>query len=174
MAVLLQPVQGRITSRVGADRGDHVHAGVDIAAACGTPVVAAAPGRVTAARWSDTAGNMIVIDHGAGLDTRYFHLQNFAVGAGEHVARGQLIGYVGNTGRSRGCHLHWEARRGGQVINPLGATYTPQTGDQLAPLPHSSDGPPVLSLPATFAGFDGETLALGFGFVLLLLIVVRR
>lgn len=127
MTALLQPVQGRISSGFGVDRGDHSHKGIDIAAPCGTPVQAAAAGRVTSAHYSDTAGNMVIIDHGGGLDTRYFHLSRFAVRAGAQVAQGQVIGYVGSTGRSTGCHLHWEVRLNGQAINPLTAGTTSAT-----------------------------------------------
>lgn len=122
------------------NRGDHLHGGIDISAACGTPVLAAAAGRVNAARWSDTAGNMIVLDHGGGLDTRYFHLSRFAVSAGASVAQGQVIGYVGNTGRSRGCHLHWEVRQNGRALNPLTAA-----GPAPSPAEGQAGGLPVIT-----------------------------
>lgn len=125
MTTLIQPVQGRISSQFGVDRGSHAHAGVDFAAACGTPVYAAAAGQVSAANYSATAGNLVHIEHGGGVQTRYFHLQRSIVGVGANVAQGQLIGYVGNTGNSTGCHLHFEVRVNGAAVDPV---YALQSG----------------------------------------------
>ncbi|MCX6552339.1 MAG: M23 family metallopeptidase [Acidobacteria bacterium] len=95
------------------------HQGLDISADRGRPVVAPAAGVVESASWSGNYGNLLVIDHGFGLKTRYGHLSQFAVKAGDSVARGALIGYVGATGRATGPHLHYEVLANGQLINPL-------------------------------------------------------
>jgi len=97
------------------------HTGVDYMADIGTPVYAAASGRVvvTSGGWSGGYGNQIVIDHGGSRDTRYAHLSSINVSAGENVSRGQVIGYSGNTGRSTGPHLHFELIIGGRPVNPF-------------------------------------------------------
>lgn len=98
-----------------------LHAGVDYAFACGTPVYAGADGDIVEAGYDDVAGNHIVIDHGfvrgVNLATMYEHLSKFAMRGG-HVKKGQLIGYVGTTGRSTGCHLHFATLNDGQYVNP--------------------------------------------------------
>lgn len=98
-----------------------LHGGVDFAFACGTPVYAAAAGDVVEAGYDSVGGNHIVIDHGfvrgVNLATMYEHLTSFAVRGG-HVSKGQLIGYVGTTGRSTGCHLHFATLNDGQYVNP--------------------------------------------------------
>jgi murein DD-endopeptidase MepM/ murein hydrolase activator NlpD len=172
----IQPVQGRISSAFGVDRGDRNHNGIDIAAGCGTPVVAAESGQVSAANYSTSAGNLVHIEHGGGLQTRYFHLQRSVVGVGANVTRGQLIGYVGSTGNSTGCHLHWEARRNGVAVNPLTAS-GPGAGGGAAP---SGGG----SLPVAVGNYlpigfdvpqfsnDGMILA-GVGLFVLILILRR-
>lgn len=173
MASLLHPVAGaRVSSPFGVARANAVHGGADFAAANGTPVVAAAAGRVTSAHYSPTAGNMIIIDHGGGLDTRYFHLSSFAVGVGSHVSQGQMIGRVGSTGRSTGAHLHFEVRVNGAAIDPLYALQNgvaggaSNGGDAGAWLPQLDS--PMSMLPS---GDEGLMLA---GFILLLVVVVAR
>ena len=95
------------------------HAGIDLAAPTGTPVYATADGRVErASRWS-SYGNIVMIEHGGAMETRYAHLSGFAVSEGDKVRKGQLIGYVGSTGRSTGPHLHYEVRVNGQAVNPV-------------------------------------------------------
>jgi murein DD-endopeptidase MepM/ murein hydrolase activator NlpD len=95
------------------------HPGLDISADKGRPVYATADGTVeTAARVGDY-GNLIVLRHGFGIVTRYGHLSLFAVRVGERVVRGQLIGYVGATGRATGPHLHYEVAMSGRLLNPL-------------------------------------------------------
>jgi murein DD-endopeptidase MepM/ murein hydrolase activator NlpD len=86
------------------------HKGTDIAAVTGTPVVAAAAGLVTAAGYSSSMGNYVVIAHGDGITTRYYHNSSLAVSAGQSVAGGQVISYVGSTGQVTGPHLHFEVR----------------------------------------------------------------
>ena len=94
------------------------HKGVDLAQPSGTPVYATADGIVSRAEPFSTYGNYIQIEHGGELQTRFGHLSGFAVFAGEQVHKGQLIGYVGSTGRSTGPHLHYEVRVAGEAVDP--------------------------------------------------------
>jgi murein DD-endopeptidase MepM/ murein hydrolase activator NlpD len=96
-----------------------VHMGIDIATDKGNPVYATADGNVTSAAPAGEYGNLIVLTHGFGLATRYGHLSRFNVHAGERVKRGDIIGFVGSTGRSTGAHLHYEILANGKQINPL-------------------------------------------------------
>ncbi|MDJ0838624.1 MAG: M23 family metallopeptidase [Acidobacteriota bacterium] len=95
------------------------HNGIDISAQTGTPIYAPARGVVTAKGYSGGMGNMLTIDHGNGIRTRYGHLHNFNVSKGQRVERGDLIGYVGNTGRSTAPHLHYEVHKDGKAQNPM-------------------------------------------------------
>jgi murein DD-endopeptidase MepM/ murein hydrolase activator NlpD len=99
------------------------HSGMDIITGCGTPVVAAADGVVESADWEGSYGNILVLRHGSSsggeLSTAYAHLEEFVVKKGS-VTRGQLIGYVGTTGLSTGCHLHFEVRIDGKDVDPAG------------------------------------------------------
>lgn len=95
-----------------------MHEGIDFNAESGTPVVAAADGVVLSAGWQSDFGNMIEVDHGDGLTTRYAHLSRMNAKAGSLVKRGERIGAVGNTGRSTGSHLHFEVRMLGVAQNP--------------------------------------------------------
>lgn len=95
------------------------HPALDISTEAGQPVFATADGVVESAAYNGAYGNLVVIRHGFGLSSRYGHLARFAVRAGEVVRRGQVIGYVGATGRATGAHLHYEVLVGGQPINPL-------------------------------------------------------
>jgi murein DD-endopeptidase MepM/ murein hydrolase activator NlpD len=116
------PVQGWVTQKFSNDttRRGIAHPGIDIAADEGTPIVAAAPGRVSDAGLDRYYGNLITIDHGNGFTTRYGHCLKIFVTKGEHVARGQRIGLVGTTGFSSAPHLHYEVIKNGRNINPLG------------------------------------------------------
>ena len=98
--------------------GRRNHTGIDLAAPTGTPVYASADGVVGKAEWFSTYGNYIQIEHGGEMQTRYAHLSGYAVAAGEQVRKGQLIGYVGSTGRSTGPHLHYEVRVAGEAVDP--------------------------------------------------------
>jgi murein DD-endopeptidase MepM/ murein hydrolase activator NlpD len=98
--------------------GARKHEGVDLAAPTGTPVYAPADGFVQRASVFGSYGNFIEIEHGGDLETRYGHLSGYAVAAGDQVHKGQLIGYVGTTGRSTGPHLHYEVRVAGQAVDP--------------------------------------------------------
>jgi murein DD-endopeptidase MepM/ murein hydrolase activator NlpD len=95
------------------------HSGVDFGASCGTPIKAAGTGVVLSAGYNGGYGNATVINHGGGLGTLYGHQSAFAVSAGQRVEQGQVIGYVGSTGKSTGCHLHFEVRVNGNPVNPL-------------------------------------------------------
>jgi murein DD-endopeptidase MepM/ murein hydrolase activator NlpD len=95
------------------------HQGIDISTEKGNPVYATADGTVESSAYTGDYGNLIVLKHGFGLATRYGHLSGFAVRAGQHVARGDVIGYVGSTGRSTGAHLHYEILANGNPLNPL-------------------------------------------------------
>jgi murein DD-endopeptidase MepM/ murein hydrolase activator NlpD len=95
-----------------------MHEGIDFNAETGTPVVAAADGVVLAAGWQSDFGNMIEVDHGDGLTTRYAHLSRMNAKAGSLIKRGERIGAVGSTGRSTGSHLHFEVRMLGVAQNP--------------------------------------------------------
>lgn len=95
------------------------HNGIDLAAPTGTPVYATADGIVGRADWFSSYGLYISIDHGAQLETRYAHLSRLAVAAGDTVKAGEIIGYVGSTGRSTGPHLHYEVRVDGLAVNPI-------------------------------------------------------
>ena len=115
------PTQGYVSSPYGLRfGGTEFHPGIDIAAEMGTPIVAAADGVVTAAGWNGGYGNMVDIDHGDGIVTRYGHASALAVSVGQQVRRGEIIAYVGSTGRSTGPHLHYEVRVDGQPVNPAG------------------------------------------------------
>ncbi|MCL1889897.1 MAG: M23 family metallopeptidase [Desulfovibrionaceae bacterium] len=109
---------GRRTSPFGSGSTDF-HKGVDIANRIGTPVRAPAQGVVTFVGWDGGYGNCIVINHGNSISSRYGHLSNSLVKVGQAVNRGDVIGSVGNSGRSTGPHLHYEVRVGGVCVNPL-------------------------------------------------------
>jgi murein DD-endopeptidase MepM/ murein hydrolase activator NlpD len=119
------PVVGKLESGFGG-RGNpfgggsyEFHSGQDIDAAWGDPVVAGASGTVTFVGWQNGYGQLIVIDHGGGLTTRYGHLSHIDVAQGQTIARRQFIGRVGSTGRSTGPHLHYEVRFNDVPVNPL-------------------------------------------------------
>ncbi|GGD88581.1 membrane protein [Aureimonas endophytica] len=95
-----------------------MHTGVDFVAEPGTPVAATAPGKVVFAGDNGSYGNMVEIDHGNGLATRYAHLSRILVTVGDKVTVGMPVGQVGSTGRSTGAHLHYELRRAGDAIDP--------------------------------------------------------
>jgi murein DD-endopeptidase MepM/ murein hydrolase activator NlpD len=119
----LWPVAGETTDSFGGRRspfggGFELHSGQDINAEHGDGVVAAANGRVVFAEWQGGYGQLVTIDHGGGLTTRYAHLSKIEVRAGQEVTRGQRIGAVGSTGRSTGPHLHYEVRINEEPVNP--------------------------------------------------------
>ena len=98
--------------------GRRNHKGIDLAQPTGTPVYATADGIVSRAEPFSSYGNYIQIEHGGEMQTRYAHLSGYAVASGEQVRKGQLIGFVGSTGRSTGPHLHYEVRIAGEAVDP--------------------------------------------------------
>ncbi len=122
-APTLWPVEGRITGPYGARidpfNGEGAfHRGVDIQSSYGQPIIAPADGVVSFADFASGYGRMIAINHGHGITTRYGHLSAFAVSEGEQVQRGDIIGYVGLSGRSTGPHLHYEVWLHDTPVNP--------------------------------------------------------
>lgn len=119
------PVVGKLEGGFGGRRNPfggnsyEFHSGQDIEAAMGDPVVSGASGTVTFVGWQNGYGQLVVIDHGGGLTTRYGHLSHLDVAQGQIVQRGEFIGRVGSTGRSTGPHLHYEVRINDQPVNPL-------------------------------------------------------
>jgi murein DD-endopeptidase MepM/ murein hydrolase activator NlpD len=118
------PVYGEITSpfgwRIHPIWGSEIfHAGLDIAADYGQPVVAADSGTVVYAGWMGGYGNAVMIDHGGGIVTLYGHNSSLTVGVGENVSKGQTIALAGSTGNSTGPHCHFEVRVHGEVVQPL-------------------------------------------------------
>lgn len=118
------PTKGVVSSRFGL-RSDpftgenRFHKGLDIAAPLGSPVQAAAAGKVVFSGWAEGYGNLVTLDHGDGILTRYAHTAANLVNAGDDVAAGQEIALVGTTGRSTAPHLHFEMHRNGQPIDPM-------------------------------------------------------
>jgi murein DD-endopeptidase MepM/ murein hydrolase activator NlpD len=122
---MVWPTQGPVTSGYGYRvhpifKTRRFHAGIDIGAPYGAPVIAAAHGTVLRATAQSGYGNMLVIDHGGGIATVYSHLSSFVVGTGAEVSRGRQIARVGCTGYCTGPHLHFEVRVNGSPVNPLG------------------------------------------------------
>lgn len=115
---LTKPVDAPVTSGFGP-RWGRAHSGVDLGAPLGAPVQAAAGGQVKSSGPAGAYGNLVVIEHPDGTETRYAHLSSLAVRPGDVVARGQSVGQVGSTGRSTGPHLHFEVRVAGQAVDPL-------------------------------------------------------
>ncbi|MDP1028609.1 M23 family metallopeptidase [Sphingomonas sp. KR1UV-12] len=122
------PVAGRVTSNFGMRMHPllgfmRMHKGMDIAAAYGTPILAARDGTVASAGRNAGYGNFVKLNHAGGLASGYGHMSRIAVRGGQHVRQGQVIGYVGSTGMSTGPHLHWEVWRNGQSINPRSISF---------------------------------------------------
>lgn len=119
------PVEGTLEGGFGGRRnpfggsGYEFHSGQDIEAPWGAPVVAGASGNVSFVGWQNGYGQLVIVDHGGGLTTRYGHLSHIDVELGQVVNRAQLLGKVGSTGRSTGPHLHYEVRINDQPVNPL-------------------------------------------------------
>lgn len=96
-----------------------MHGGIDLAGPTGTEIYATADGYVGRAQWAGGYGNLIELEHGKGIQTRYGHLSRSLVSAGQRIKRGDLIGLMGSTGRSTGSHLHYEVRIDGKAVNPI-------------------------------------------------------
>jgi murein DD-endopeptidase MepM/ murein hydrolase activator NlpD len=116
---LIWPVNGPVVSGFGM-RWGRMHEGIDIGVGYGTPIHAAASGTVVFSGWMGGYGNFVIIDHGGGMATAYGHQSSIAVGGGQSVSQGQVIGYVGCTGHCFGPHLHFEVRINGSPVDPLG------------------------------------------------------
>jgi murein DD-endopeptidase MepM/ murein hydrolase activator NlpD len=125
----IMPAQGPVTSYFGYRYHPilhfvRFHAGIDIGAGWGSPVVAAADGQVAAAGWTGGYGREVQIAHGGGIMSLYGHMSEIVASPGSFVHAGQVIGYVGSSGLSTGPHLHFEVRQGGTPVNPLGVRFT--------------------------------------------------
>jgi murein DD-endopeptidase MepM/ murein hydrolase activator NlpD len=149
----LMPVEGvRLTSEFGMRwhpilGGRHQHKGVDLAGPVGTPVHATADGVVGRADWFSGYGLYIALEHGGELETRYGHMSRLNVAAGQAVHKGDVIGYIGTTGRTTGPHLHYEVRIAGVAVNPI--PYMQGDGSALA-----ADMAAVANAPAGSAEAD--------------------
>jgi murein DD-endopeptidase MepM/ murein hydrolase activator NlpD len=125
------PTHGWLSSSMG-NRADpftgekDFHPGLDISADKGDPVYATADGKVVNASAAGNYGNLVILDHGYGLETRYGHLSAFKVQLGQTVKRGDLLGLVGATGRATSSHLHYEVRANGRILNPLQLLLNPR------------------------------------------------
>ena len=121
----LKPVANLVFTSLYGVRSDPfrgtaaMHAGVDIPGPVGTPIYATADGIVARSAWVGGYGNLVELEHGRGLQTRYGHLSRITVAPGTRVTRGQVIGLMGSTGRSTGSHLHYEVRMDGRAVNPV-------------------------------------------------------
>ena len=118
------PVSGRVTSSFGSRFHpilgyQRFHAGLDLAATYGSPITAAADGRVVSAGWHGGYGRLVAVMHGGGIETLYGHMSQIAARPGEMVRQGQVIGYVGSSGLSTGPHLQYEVLKNGRPVNPL-------------------------------------------------------
>ena len=96
-----------------------MHKGVDLDAAKGTPIYASRSGYVTVAKYHYLSGNYVTINHQDGYSSTYLHMTHYVVGVGDYVKAGQVIGYVGSTGRSTGPHLHFGIMKNGVYVNPM-------------------------------------------------------
>jgi len=140
----LWPTEGQITSLYGyrfspmrrddAETGEF-HPGLDIANTPDTLIYSTADGTVRFSGWSHGYGNMVVIDHGYGLSTLYGHTSKALVKTGDRVSKGQVIGYMGTTGRSTGAHLHYEVWRQGKPVNPMSFLKVRGAGEFLGAVP---------------------------------------
>ena len=119
-----------------------MHAGIDLAGPMGTPIYATADGVVGRSEWNNGGyGNLVEIDHGQGIQTRYGHLSQRIAQAGQRIHRGDLIGLMGSTGRSTGSHLHYEVRIDGRAVNPIPFMQSSNTFTALQQQPVAVGGP---------------------------------
>ena len=125
------PTHGWLSSSMG-NRSDpftgerDFHPGLDISADKGDPIYSTADGKVTHAASAGNYGNLVIVDHGYGIETRYGHMSAFKVKVGQAVKRGDLLGLVGATGRATSSHLHYEVRANGRILNPLQLLLNPR------------------------------------------------
>jgi murein DD-endopeptidase MepM/ murein hydrolase activator NlpD len=118
------PLYGTLTSPFGMREHPLLgmwreHLGVDLAAPFGTPISATSDGTVTEAGWRGGYGLLVQMDNGAGTETRFGHMSRLSVSLGQHIHKGDILGFVGSTGLSTGSHVHYEVRVNGHAINPL-------------------------------------------------------
>lgn len=135
----IQPIPNKSLKRLASGYGmrmhpilkyRRMHAGCDFSAPQGTPIFATGNGKVVRARLAKTTGNMVRLDHGYGYQTKYFHLSRFAVKEGQKVKRGDIIGYVGNTGLSKAPHCHYEIWKDNRHIDPVNYFYNDVTDEE--------------------------------------------
>jgi len=135
----IQPISNKDLKRLASGYGvrmhpilkvKRMHMGCDFSAPRGTPIFSTGDGKVVKARFYKTSGNMITIDHGYGYRTKYFHLSRYAVKEGQKVKRGDIIGYVGNTGMSKAPHCHYEIWKDKKHINPVNYFYNDVTDEE--------------------------------------------
>lgn len=126
-----------------------MHAGVDLAGPVGTKVYATADGIVGRSQWVNGYGNLVEINHGRGIQTRYGHLSRSLVTPGQRIHRGDLIALMGSTGRSTGSHLHYEVRIDGKAVNPVAFL---QTNDYLLALQRKAINPAQMAMGGPTGG----------------------
>ena len=135
----IQPIQNKDLKRLASGYGMRMHpilkvirmhAGCDFSAPRGTPIFATGDGKIIKARFYKSSGNMITIDHGYGYQTKYLHMVKFAVKEGQKVKRGDVIGYVGNTGLSKAPHCHYEIWKDKKHIDPVNYFYNDVTDEE--------------------------------------------
>ncbi len=135
----IQPIPNKNLKRLASGYGmrmhpilkyRRMHAGCDFSAPQGTPIFATGNGTIKRARFYKTSGNMITIDHGYGYQTKYLHMSKFEVKEGQKVKRGDIIGYVGNTGLSKAPHCHYEVWKDEKHINPVNYFYNDVTDEE--------------------------------------------
>ena len=137
---MVRPTRGRITSGYGMRRHPilgykRMHSGVDFGGGYGAPIYAVTDGTVTIAGRTGGFGNYVKLNHGGGLGTGYGHMSRIAVRSGQHVRRGQILGYIGSSGLSTGPHLHFEVYRNGHAVNPMSVSFVTRAqleGSELA------------------------------------------
>ncbi|PQJ21521.1 M23 family metallopeptidase [Tenacibaculum sp. SG-28] len=143
----IQPVKNEDLKRMASGYGMRLHPilkswrmhnGMDFTAPTGTPIFASGNGKIIKAHRSATFGNVVYIDHGYGYKTVYAHMSKFAVRKGQKVKRGDIIGYVGNTGRSAAPHLHYEVHKNDRPVNPIYYYYGDLTPEEFASMQKAS------------------------------------
>jgi murein DD-endopeptidase MepM/ murein hydrolase activator NlpD len=148
----IQPVSNRTLTRIASGFGYRIdpvykvtkfHAGLDFTAPQGTPIYATANGVIKEANFNDGGyGNHVIINHGYGYETLYAHMYKIKVRRGQTVTRGEVIGYIGNTGKSTGPHCHYEVHKNGQPVDPVYFFYndlTPEQYDRILKLSAASN-----------------------------------
>jgi murein DD-endopeptidase MepM/ murein hydrolase activator NlpD len=126
-----------------------MHAGIDLAGPYGTEIRATADGVVGRSKWVNGYGNLVELEHGSGIQTRYGHLSRSLVSPGQHVKRGDVIALMGSTGRSTGNHLHYEVRLDGKAVNPVAFM---QSGDYLIALQRRAADPTRIAMGGPVGG----------------------